>query len=177
VGDIIYSGVLKENSDFIFMCWGHIRSSRTYQSWWWRCYTASKCHGMANYPLHSITFQKTSTLKDTVTVASKESKKLLKQGWKLSHRYICDFTKVNSECLSRLSFLCPWNMYHCSKNKCNVLWSIILCKYLSFRDIKMLIARWTLTNTLLNDTLVFPNSEQLKQMNAECQQQWHGTAL
>ena len=55
VCNITYSDVLKEHSNFIFKGWGHIRSSRTYQSWWWSCYTASKCQGMANYPLHNIT--------------------------------------------------------------------------------------------------------------------------
>jgi hypothetical protein len=54
-------------------------------------------------------------------------------------------------------------MYHGNENKCNVPWNNI---YLYFRDIKILIARWTLTNTGLNNTFIFPKGERLKQVKS-----------
>jgi len=82
-----YSDVSKEHSNLIFNSWGNIRSSRTYQSWLWRCYTALKCQGTANYPLQSISSQKTSALKETCYSSLEGIKKIVDQDYKLPHTH------------------------------------------------------------------------------------------
>lgn len=100
-----YSDVSKEQCNFIFNSWGHIRSSRTYQSWLWRCYTALKCHGTANYPLQSISSQKTSTLKETCYSILERMKKVCGPRLKTvsyppqCKRHMCNFTRVTSKCI------------------------------------------------------------------------------
>jgi hypothetical protein len=66
---------------------------------------------------------------------------------------------------------------HCPRHKLQALKLNKMHSYAwgLFRDVKTVKVRWTVANTQLSDTFIFTNSERVKLLNAQCQQQWCGT--